>query len=40
MKWKILKTKEQYHVAATRLMEIFHAEPGTSLARELYYLCS
>jgi HTH-type transcriptional regulator/antitoxin HigA len=29
MNWKVLKTEADYNTAAIRMMEIFHAEPGT-----------
>lgn len=35
MNWKVLKTEEDYNKASFRLMEIFHAEPNTSLSDEL-----
>lgn len=35
MNWKVLKTEEDYNKASLRLMEIFHAEPNTSLFDEL-----
>ncbi|REG94096.1 helix-turn-helix domain-containing protein [Flavobacterium aquicola] len=35
MNWKVLKTEEDYNKASLRLMEIFHAEPNTSLTDEL-----
>lgn len=38
MKWKVLKTEEDYQNASLRLMEIFHAEPNTSESDELELL--
>jgi HTH-type transcriptional regulator/antitoxin HigA len=35
MNWKVLKTEEDYEKASLRMMEIFHAEPGTSQSDEL-----
>ncbi|TDD96945.1 helix-turn-helix domain-containing protein [Flavobacterium cellulosilyticum] len=35
MKWKVLKTEEDYNKASMRLMEIFHAEPNTPEGDEL-----
>lgn len=35
MNWKVIKTEEDYNKASMRLMEIFHAEPGTSEGDEL-----
>ncbi len=35
MNWKVLKTEEDYNKASLRLMEIFHAEPNTTLFDEL-----
>jgi len=35
MNWKVLKTEEDYAKASLRMMEIFHAEPGTSQSDEL-----
>ena len=35
MDWKVLKTETDYNLAATRLMKIFHAEPGTPESDEL-----
>ena len=29
MNWKVLKTEADYNKAAIRMMDIFHAEPGT-----------
>ncbi len=38
MNWKVLKTEADYNIAATRMMEIFHAEPGTPEGDELELL--
>lgn len=38
MKWKVLKTEEDYTKASNRLMEIFHAAPDTPLGDELELL--
>lgn len=35
MNWKVLKTEEDYAKASLRMMELFHAEPGTSQSDEL-----
>lgn len=35
MKWKVLKTEQDYRNASLRLMEIFHAEPHTPESDEL-----
>lgn len=35
MNWKVLKTEAEYNKAAIRMMEIFHAEPGTPESDEL-----
>jgi len=35
MKWKVLKTEKEYNRASKRLMEIFHAAPGTPEDDEL-----
>lgn len=35
MNWKVLKTEEDYHKAAMRMMEIFHAQPNTPEIDEL-----
>ena len=35
MNWKVLKTEADYNNAAIRMMEIFHAEPGTPESDEL-----
>ena len=35
MDWKVLKTEGDYNKAAIRMMEIFHAEPGTPENDEL-----
>ena len=35
MNWKVLKTEADYNKAAIRMMEIFHAEPGTPESDEL-----
>jgi len=35
MNWKVLKTEADYKKAAIRMMEIFHAEPGTPESDEL-----
>ena len=36
--WKVLKTEEDYTAATSRLMDIFHALPGTPQAEELELL--
>ncbi len=36
--WKVLKTEKDYTTATSRLMEIFHALPGTPEADELELL--
>ncbi len=36
--WKVLKTEEDYNAATTKLMEIFHAAPGTPQHEELELL--
>ena len=38
MSWKVLKTEEEYHHAAIRMMEIFHAAPNTPESEELELL--
>lgn len=38
MNWKILKTEEDYNLAALRLMEIFHSEPNSTEHDELELL--
>src|SRR5690606_38373405 len=38
MKWKVLKTEDEYKKASLRLMQIFHAEPDTPEADELELL--
>lgn len=38
MDWKILKTESDYQKAVTRMMEIFHVEPGTTESDELELL--
>jgi HTH-type transcriptional regulator/antitoxin HigA len=38
MKWKVLKSAEDYNKASLRLMEIFHAEPNTAEGEELELL--
>lgn len=38
MNWKVLKTEADYNKAAIRLMEIFHAGPGTPESDELELL--
>ena len=35
MNWKVLKTESDYNKAVIRMMEIFHAEPGTPESDEL-----
>ena len=35
MNWKVIKTEEDYNKASMRLMEIFHAQPGTLESDEL-----
>ena len=35
MSWKVLKTEADYNKAAVRMMEIFHAKPGTAESDEL-----
>lgn len=35
MKWKVLKTEEDYTIASIRLMEVFHAAPHTPESDEL-----
>lgn len=35
MKWKVLKTEEDYKNASMRMMEIFHAAPNTPESDEL-----
>lgn len=38
MNWKVLKTEAEYNKAAFRMIEIFHAEPGTPESDELELL--
>jgi len=38
MKWKVLKTERDYTKATNRLMDIFHAAPGTSEGDEMELL--
>jgi len=38
MNWKVLKTETDYNQAALRMMEIFHALPGTPESEELELL--
>ncbi|MBK7426763.1 MAG: helix-turn-helix domain-containing protein [Saprospiraceae bacterium] len=38
MKWKVLKSAEDYNKASLRLMEIFHTEPNTPEGEELELL--
>ena len=38
MKWKVLKTEEDYNKASARLMDIFQAEPDTLEGNELELL--
>lgn len=38
MNWKVLKTEKDYTKASKRLMEIFHAEPGTPEGDEMELL--
>lgn len=38
MNWKIIKTDTEYQLAAERLIEIFHAEPGSPESEELELL--
>jgi len=38
MNWKVLKTNDDYKLAAIRMMEIFHAEPNTPESEELELL--
>lgn len=38
MKWKVLKTDEDYAKASIRMMEIFNAEPNTPESDELELL--
>jgi HTH-type transcriptional regulator/antitoxin HigA len=38
MKWKVIKTEEEYNAASTRLMEIFQAETDTLEGNELELL--
>ena len=38
MKWKVLKTEQDYTKATNRLMEIFHAVPGTPQEDEMELL--
>jgi HTH-type transcriptional regulator / antitoxin HigA len=38
MKWKVLKTEEDYSKASIRMMELFHAEPNTAESDELELL--
>jgi len=38
MEWKVIKSDSAYNLAAIRLMEIFHAEPGTPESDEMELL--
>ena len=38
MNWKVLKTEKDYNNASNRLMEIFHAEQGTTEGDEMELL--
>ena len=38
MKWKVLKTERDYTKATNRLMQIFHAAPGTTEGDEMELL--
>lgn len=38
MKWKVLKSEEEYTIASLRMMEIFHAKENTLLGDELELL--
>jgi len=38
MNWKVLRTEEDYQVAITRTLDIFHAADGTAEADELALL--
>lgn len=38
MEWKVLKTEKDYNRATERLMDIFHAKPGTPEDEELALL--
>lgn len=38
MNWKVLKTEDDYNLAAARMVEIFHAESGTPEGDELELL--
>ena len=38
MNWKVLKTEKDYNDATNRLMEIFHAEQGTTEGDEMELL--
>ena len=38
MKWKVLKSEEEYNQASLRMMQIFHAEPNTPEGDELELL--
>ncbi|MFN3639773.1 MAG: type II toxin-antitoxin system HigA family antitoxin [Flavobacterium sp.] len=38
MKWKVLKTEEDYSKASIRMMELFHAAPNTAESDELELL--
>ena len=38
MRWKVLKTEEDYNAASSRLMEIFHAESDTHEGNEMELL--
>ena len=38
MNWKVLKTDAEYNKAVVRMMEIFHALPGTPESEELELL--
>jgi HTH-type transcriptional regulator/antitoxin HigA len=38
MKWRVLKTEDDYQKASIRMMEIFHAKPGSPESEELEFL--
>lgn len=38
MKWKVLKSEEEYNKASLHMMQIFHAEPNTPESDELELL--
>jgi HTH-type transcriptional regulator/antitoxin HigA len=38
MNWKVLKTEDDYQKASIRMMEIFHAKPGSPESEELELL--